>query len=26
MPRKGIFAKVIKEGWISSESSCHYRI
>jgi MOSC domain-containing protein YiiM len=24
MPRKGIFAKVIKEGWISSESSCHY--
>ncbi|PKL08361.1 MAG: MOSC domain-containing protein [Spirochaetae bacterium HGW-Spirochaetae-7] len=26
MPRKGIFAKVIKEGWISRESSCHYRI
>lgn len=26
MPRKGIFAKVIKEGWISRESSCRYRI
>ena len=26
MPRKGIFAKVIKEGWISRESSCHYRL
>lgn len=26
MPRKGIFARVIKEGWISRESSCHYRI
>ncbi len=26
MPRKGIFAKVIKEGWISRESSCHYRV
>lgn len=26
MPRKGIFVKVIKEGWISRESSCRYRI
>ena len=26
MPRKGIFARVIKEGWISRESSCRYRI
>lgn len=26
MPRKGIFARVIKGGWISRESSCHYRI
>ncbi len=26
MPRKGIFAKVVKEGSISGESSCHYRI
>ncbi|HAP43745.1 MAG: molybdenum cofactor sulfurase [Spirochaetes bacterium GWD1_61_31] len=26
MPRKGIFAKVIKEGWIDHESRCHYRI
>ena len=25
MPRKGIFARVIKGGWISRESSCHYR-
>ena len=24
MPRKGIFAKVIKEGRIDSESRCHY--
>ena len=26
MPRKGVFVKVIKEGWISRESSCRYRI
>lgn len=26
MPRKGIFAKVVKEGTISNASSCHYRI
>lgn len=26
MPRKGVFAKVIKGGWISRESRCHYRI
>jgi len=26
MPRKGIFAKVIKEGWIGRDSSCRYRI
>lgn len=26
MPRKGIFAKVIKEGWISRERSCHYHL
>jgi MOSC domain-containing protein YiiM len=26
MPRKGIFARVVKGGWISDESSCHYRI
>jgi len=24
MPRKGIFAKVVKEGWVSHETSCHY--
>jgi len=26
MPRKGIFAKVVREGRISRESSCSYRI
>lgn len=26
MPRKGIFAKVIKEGRIDSESRCHYSL
>ncbi len=26
MPRKGIFAKVVKGGTINRESSCHYRI
>lgn len=26
MPRKGIFAKVLKEGWISRESRCRYRL
>jgi len=26
MPRKGIFAKVIKGGWVSHESRCRYRI
>lgn len=26
MPRKGIFAKVVKSGRISRESSCRYRI
>ena len=26
MPRKGIFAKVIKEGVISNESYCYYDI
>lgn len=26
MPRKGIFARVIREGWIDRDSSCYYRI
>ncbi len=26
MPRKGVFAKVLKEGVISNESSCYYLI
>lgn len=26
MPRKGIFARVVKPGRISRDSSCHYRI
>lgn len=26
MPRRGIFARVIKGGTITNESSCHYRI
>ncbi len=26
MPRKGVFAKVVEEGEISSESSCYYDI
>lgn len=26
MPRRGIFVKVVKEGRISRESRCHYRI